>query len=703
MKKIVIIGANDFQKPLIQKANEMGYETHVFAWREGATGAEDAAFFYEISITEKEKILSVCRQIKPDAVATIGSDLANITVQYLVEKLGLPGNSQECIINTTNKFQMRKKLAEAKIPVPHFWKVKSAEEIKISSYPVIVKPTDRSGSRAITKVECEEELQAAIQNAVGQSFEKRAIVEEYIQGAEYSVETISFQGKHTLLAITKKYTTGAPHYIETGHLQPAPLSAPLKEKVRETVFAALDALGVENGAGHSELRIDNREEIRIIEIGSRMGGDCIGSDLVPLSTGEDFVEMVVDVAAGKCPKRKENTSPRIAAIRFLMNEEERRHLEWLKKNHPQFLRKVVIETQEKNVRITDSASRPGFYILQTDTMEEMNLLLHDRQWENPVQLFETPIQKMRTGDGKNHFYMKRDDLLPFSFGGNKVRFAWEFLEDMKKKHCDSMIIYGNYNSNLCRILATLCHMLKIPCYMIHNVEDIAEERETNNGRLIRKMGVTEIPCTKADISKAVLRAKKELVEAGYAPYYIYGNEKGEGNEDTPIKAYEKAYEEITGWEEKNKINFDYIFLASSTNATQSGLLVGKLRHGDSRHIVGISVSRNEKRGKEVISRNVAEYMKKYQLPPAKLQEEDIDFTDAYMERGYGAYSPDVADMIRKVYGEDGVYLDMTYTGKAFYGMMQYLQEQKITDKNILFLHTGGLPLFFDFLEDEKKE
>ena len=74
-----------------------------------------------------------------------------------------------------------------------------------------------------------------------------------------------------------------------------------------------------------------------------------------------------------------------------------------------------------------------------------------------------------------------------------------------------------------------------------------------------------------------------------------------------------------------------------------------------------------------------------------------------MERGYGAYSPDVADMIRKVYGEDGVYLDMTYTGKAFYGMMQYLQEQKITDKNILFLHTGGLPLFFDFLEDEKKE
>ena len=83
MKKIVIIGANDFQKPLIQKAKEMGYETHVFAWREGATGAEDADFFYEISIVEMDAILEECRKIKPDAVATIGSDLANITVQYL--------------------------------------------------------------------------------------------------------------------------------------------------------------------------------------------------------------------------------------------------------------------------------------------------------------------------------------------------------------------------------------------------------------------------------------------------------------------------------------------------------------------------------------------------------------------------------------------------------------------------------------------
>ena len=223
----------------------MGYETHVFAWREGATGAEDADFFYEISIVEMDAILEECRKIKPDAVATIGSDLANITVQYLAEKLGLPGNSSECIRQSTNKYAMRSAFQKAGIPVPYFACVGEGESVEPEHFPVIVKPTDRSGSRAITKVTDPSELPAAIEAAITQSFEKKAIVEEYISGAEYSVETISYQGKHTCLAITRKFTTGSPHYIEVGHLQPAPLTDNIRKQVEETVFRALDALGAE--------------------------------------------------------------------------------------------------------------------------------------------------------------------------------------------------------------------------------------------------------------------------------------------------------------------------------------------------------------------------------------------------------------------------------------------------------------------------
>lgn len=730
MKKIVIIGANDFQRPLIQKAKEMGYETHVFAWREGATGAADADFFYEISITEVEEILAVCRKIRPEAVATIGSDLANVTVQYLAEKLGLPCNSRTCIVNSTNKYAMRRAFQKAGLPVPYFQVAEEGDRVSPPAFPVIVKPTDRSGSRAITRVETQEALAPALAEAINQSFEKKAIIEEYIPGAEYSVETISFEGRHTCLAITKKFTTGEPHYIEVGHLQPAPLSAQVQERVREVVFAALDALKVRYGAGHSELRIDSEGNVRIIEVGSRMGGDCIGSDLVPLSTGQDFVKMVVDVAAGKAPDFAGQAKQRASAIRFLMNEKDLEHLQYLKTVHPEAIRKVVVDAPVEGAQIVDSGSRPGFYILQADSVKELELLLHEGPRENPVDIFPTPVHKLRFGDGENTFYMKREDLLPFSFGGNKVRFARKFVEDMQAQHCDSMIIYGNYHSNLCRILSTLCKELDMPCYMIHNTEDIKETRETNNSRIIREMGVHEIPCTKAGIDQAVRRAMEELREKGFRPYYIYGNERGEGNEWVPMQAYVEAYEEICRYEENAGKYFDYIFLASSTNATQSGLLTGSLLRGDGRRIVGISVSRNERRGREVIARNVEEYCEKFGYPSSlrvkreietgttegisagngagvrtALQEEifpRIYFTDAYMEGGYGAFSPQIRDTIHKVYASDGVYLDMTYTGKAFYGMMEYLKENKVCGKNILFLHTGGAPLFFDFLEAEER-
>ena len=215
------------------------------------------------------------------------------------------------------------------------------------------------------------------------------------------------------------------------------------------------------------------------------------------------------------------------------------------------------------------------------------------------------------------------------------------------------------------------------------------------------MNVHEIPCGKIGIADAVRHAMAELTEKGFRPYYIYGNEFGQGNEWPSMKAYEEAYEEILSWEKKSGTKLDYIFLASSTNATQSGLMTGKFKNGSDCNIVGISVSRNEKRGKEVIRNNLIEYTDRFSVELPEGWEKEIFFTDGYMEGGYGAWSDQVAETIRKVYETDGVYLDMTYTGKAFHGMMNYIRENNIREKNILFLHTGGLPLFFDFLEDER--
>ena len=363
MKKIVIIGANDFQNQLILKAKEMGFETHVFAWQDGSIGERTADHFYPVSIVEIDEILERCKEIRPDAVATIASDLANITVSKVAAGLGLPGNTPECIEISTNKYAMRSAFAKAGIPTPAFYKVdRVQDELYKMKLPVIVKPTDRSGSRAITKITDFKDLEAAIKDAVEQSFEKKAIVEEYIEGNEYSYETISYRGKHTNLAVTKKYTTGAPHFIETGHCEPSDLSKEMLEKVHKTMYAALDALQITDGASHGEFKVTPEGEIRIIEIGSRMGGDCIGSDLVPLSTGYDFMEMVIDVACGKEPQIVRKTEPKKAQIHFLFTEEDVEKMRAYEAAHPEEIYRISELDMSHAGHVSDSSTRIGYYI-----------------------------------------------------------------------------------------------------------------------------------------------------------------------------------------------------------------------------------------------------------------------------------------------------------------------------------------------------
>lgn len=370
MDKLVIIGANDFQNQLIIKANSMGLETHVFAWEEDAVGKKNADYFYPISITEKEKILKKCEEIKPIGIASIASDLASITVNYLAEKLGLVGNGIKSSLLSTNKYLMRKAFEQRKDPSPKSYRLDELNEeiIKKLQFPVIVKPVDRSGSRGITKIERKEDLPKAIKAAQDVSFAKQILIEEFAQGDEYSVEYVSYKGEHHFLALTKKLTTGAPHFIETGHIQPALISDDLLEKIKKIIEHALDSLSIQYGASHSEIKVDCEGNIKIIEIGGRMGGDCIGSDLVYLSTGYDFLKMVIEIACGKEPNMVPTGDKHSVQIRFLFNQEDLDRLEQIKRNTPHSIYRISdIKYENIGNDIVDSATRLGYYILVTDS------------------------------------------------------------------------------------------------------------------------------------------------------------------------------------------------------------------------------------------------------------------------------------------------------------------------------------------------
>lgn len=381
MKKIAIIGASYLQEPLIAKAKKKGIETHVFAWACGDVGEKIADYFYPISIVEKEEILKKCQEIGVDGICSIASDLAAITVNYVADKMGLVGNSLECTEKSTNKALMRRCFEENGDPSPKSIKVSSVADLENVDlqYPVIVKPVDRSGSRGITKLSDEKGLAAAIVNAMEQGFEKVALVEEFVEGQEYSVEYISWNGNHEFLAMTKKYTTGSPHFIETGHLQPAPISQELLEKVKNVVEHALCSLGIEYGASHSEIKIDENGTIKIIEIGGRMGGDFIGSTLVELSTGFDFVDAVIDIAMGEQPDVSKKHE-RQAAVRFIFSEEDVEVLDKIRENHITHLYMSYVDGCVGQV-VSDSSNRHGYFILTADNMEQLEEMMC---WKNSV-------------------------------------------------------------------------------------------------------------------------------------------------------------------------------------------------------------------------------------------------------------------------------------------------------------------------------
>ena len=372
MKQIAVIGASYLQLPLIEKAKDMGLKTHVFAWETGELGEARADCFYPISIVEKKQILQKCQEIKIDGICSIASDLAAITVNYVAAHMGLTGNSLESTYRSTNKHAMRKCFLEHGDPSPTSISITSLSDVdgKALRYPIIVKPSDRSGSRGITKIYNSDELENAIEDAKSQSFEKKVLIEEFAEGQEYSVECISWKGEHHLLAVTKKYTTGAPHFIETAHLEPASLFPDVINRIRDITFHALDSLQIKNGASHTELKIADDGAIKLIEIGGRMGGDCIGSDLVQLSTGVDFVQAVIEISLGEKPTLKAAANHSAAAIRFIFTEEDLSVLERIKKENPQFLVREEIHSFS-NKQITDSSSRHGYYLLRSEKKQDI--------------------------------------------------------------------------------------------------------------------------------------------------------------------------------------------------------------------------------------------------------------------------------------------------------------------------------------------
>jgi phosphoribosylglycinamide synthetase, ATP-grasp (A) domain len=298
MKKLAIIGANESLECFYKQAKKLGYYLIGIAYEKGAVCKKYCDKFYPISFADKDSVLEVCKTENIDGITSFSLESALPTVIYVAQNMGLVSNSFECAKKLENKFTMRKCFTAAGIPNPLYKLVKTTmdlDEIDML-FPCIVKPVDSGGSQGVTKVNDRKELHNAFQRAIKYSKNGGVIIEQFVDGREFSVEYISHNGNHYHLQITDKVTSGEPYFVELAHHQPAQISVELMSRMKNMVEKALTALDIENSASHTEIKLDSKGDLYIIEVGARMGGDYITSDLVRLSTGYDFVKGVIDLA-----------------------------------------------------------------------------------------------------------------------------------------------------------------------------------------------------------------------------------------------------------------------------------------------------------------------------------------------------------------------------------------------------------------------
>ncbi|MBD5491544.1 MAG: ATP-grasp domain-containing protein [Lachnospiraceae bacterium] len=297
--KIVIIGSNEHQNPLIIKAKEMGYETHVFAWQMGDVGEKTADFYYPISITNKQAILEKCRFIEPQGIISMASDLAAITAAYLAKEMNCIGNTPDIVEVCTNKLLFRKRLQECKVNQPAFVEVGDIfpeEKVEAIHFPVVVKPSDRSGNRGVAKACNRKEMIRALMTAKEYSFERKAIIEEYISGDYYSCECYTENGNHVLVALTKRESIEYQNnFLDYTRTQSKTMLA--DEEIKEKIFSVLDAVNMQNGASSVEF-VKNEQGIWIIEVMPSMYGDYVSTDLVPVVHDFDYVRKSIEIACG---------------------------------------------------------------------------------------------------------------------------------------------------------------------------------------------------------------------------------------------------------------------------------------------------------------------------------------------------------------------------------------------------------------------
>lgn len=308
MKRLLVLAAGLLQIPIIQKAKEMGYYVIAADGDPKAPGLVYADKPIVANIVDEEVMLKVAHEEQIDGVIHPCSEVSMNVMGRINDEMHLSGISRETAIRATNKHAMRKAFEEAGAPSPKSWLTNSEEDAwqrfnNNCNTNAILKPSRNSGSRGIAKIEkgiSEEEFNNLYNRAFIESRDHSVLIEEFVEGPEFSVEIIVWHGQVNVLTVTDKKTTEAPYFVELGHNQPSVYPTEIVESIKRAAIQGVWALGLEDCAAHAELKVEDGKPY-LMEIGARLGGDFISTQLTHLSTGIDMVAAAINVALGIPP------------------------------------------------------------------------------------------------------------------------------------------------------------------------------------------------------------------------------------------------------------------------------------------------------------------------------------------------------------------------------------------------------------------
>lgn len=371
-KAVLIFAVGPLQESIIKRAKKMGLYTVGIDPCADATCKDSVDSFEVVPGQDYEGHCTVVEKYGIDAIVTAATDKPLVMMARIAEKYGFPFYSVETAQWSTDKFQMKERFELGGVPHAQGRLISKAEEAEGLVFPVIVKPRDNSGSRGVKLCRSKEELETSMNEALEVSKLDTVLVEEFIEGPEYSIEGLHHDGKSEVIQFTEKKTTEFPYNVELGHIQPANISEESQQKIREIVSKIGVALHFENCPSHTELKINERG-IFVIETSPRLGGDYITSTLTPLSTGVNLEDELLKISLGETinpqPKPVQYSGVRFfsfeegSVIKNVPNEE-------FVKSWPHVVDfSFALKVGNKVNRITSSLNRYGQLILQAGTRD----------------------------------------------------------------------------------------------------------------------------------------------------------------------------------------------------------------------------------------------------------------------------------------------------------------------------------------------